>query len=245
MDDTRIKDDAGGLPKTVSVENSFRRYTVTTETAVWNSLQDLFWRLPRLLDDRQHNSEHPDRSYPTTVRLTAGMVDTRLLPTKKRPFVTKSKQCSLNGKALMAETSDAKRSEMIQQAVTPLVNSLILNDSDINVVRLNIAVTGFQDLSTESSSPQQASPWATFATKGGSKRQRTQLEIIGDSSANQTRKVEAVAGSIHTTGSNASSMAVDPAVLAELPADIRAEVCQTFNAKDTPKRTIDQFFAKK
>jgi hypothetical protein len=42
-----------------------------------------------------------------------------------------------------------------------------------------------------------------------------------------------------------SSIRVDPAVLAELPPDIQAEVRGTYNTHNPLKRTIDQFFAKK
>jgi hypothetical protein len=260
IDDSRIEDDHGGLPKTVSVENSFRRNTVRTSDAMWRALQDLFQRLPRLLDDRRANSECPDQSYPTTIRLTAGIVDKQLLHTKKRPFVTRSKQCTFSaGKALMAETGNVtKRIELIRKAVTPLVESLVLNDGNINVVRINIAVTGFQDLQESPSAS--LSPWAAFTTTGPedqwSKRQRTQTKNGRERGQDSGQKVKRrpsvgklfASAKSHSTPMESimpSTLKVDPAVLAELPPDIRAEVCRTYDTKVTSKRTIDQFFGKK
>jgi len=264
IDHTRIEDDGGGLPKTVSVENSFRRNTVKSKDAVWKALCDLVWRLPRLLDDRRNNSDSPERAYPTTIRLTAAVVDRRLVHTKKRPFVTRSKQCSFaaGGKALMTETDDTKKSEIVQKAVTPLVNSLVLNDEDINVVRLNIAITGFQDLVVAVESPAAASPWAAFATKGATneratrKRQRIHVAAAKEYVRKPTSMAKAPLSHEKAFGGSANafsqtdivaplSFKVDPSVLAELPADIRAEVCRTYSTKDTSKKTIDQFFVKK
>lgn len=276
IDTSTIEDDGGGLPKTVSVENSFRRNTVRTRDQVWHAVQDLSVRLPRLIKERQdNNSPIPDRAYPTTLRLTAAVVDPQLVvrnKKKRRPFVTKSKQCSLAcGKELLAkEMEDEERSKVLQKAVTPLVGALILNGGDINVVRLNLAVTGFQDLEEEeASSPSTAaaaSPWAAFSTKEKAsdralKRQRTlekstRKDTVSSSSSNRITTVLPSVGNsggsakppTKTMWSNAapsSCLKLDPAVLAELPADIRAEVCRTYNTKETPKRTIDQFFVRK
>lgn len=270
IDTTTIEDDGGGLQKTASVENSFRRNAVRSRDQVWHALNDLCFRLPRLLLDRQGNSDSPTRAYPITLRLTAAVVDPQLVRSKKkrRPFVTRSKQCNFScGKALIAEeTDEAEKSEVVHKAVAPLVNALVLNDGDINVVRLNIAVTGFQDLeSALSPSSTAASPWAAFATSKensddhASKRQRTlhnaKREVSVSSSSRTTapeRMVSNSGGSAKAATESArgdstpsSCLKLDPAVLAELPADIRAEVCRTYSIKETPKRTIDQFFGKK
>jgi hypothetical protein len=84
IDHTVVVDDEGGPPKTLSVENSFRRGTTTTMTigvgstlpAQWHDklLGDLYRRLPRLFDDRTAWSTHPELAYPTTIRLTVRLV---------------------------------------------------------------------------------------------------------------------------------------------------------------------------
>ena len=247
VDRSCIQDDNGGLAKTVSVENSFRRNTVRTSSAVWRALEDLFWRLPQLLDDRRACSEYPAQCFPTTIRLTAAVVDKRI--EKRRPFVTRSKQCSVDGKSLMVETSQVKRSDILRKAVTPLINALVLNNTsvDMNIVRLNVAVTGFQDLQQQSAAA--SSPWAAFTTnetnsKRPSKRHRPQdgaMSQFKSLAADQdTRSPKA-----RSYDQLSSSEEVDPAVLAELPADIRSEVCRTYGTKDSSRRTIDQFFTRK
>jgi hypothetical protein len=110
-------------------------------------LDDLFLRLPRLLEDRMSWALDPDRAFPTTIRLTVRMVDPRLLH-KRRPFVTRSKQASVDGKALIQEKDQQNRSLLLKRHVTPLLRQLLApsETKDINVTRLNIAVTNFQDV---------------------------------------------------------------------------------------------------
>ena len=148
LDKTRVVDDQGGLPKTVSCENSFRRGTLCSMKGVWVALGQLFDRLPRLLKDRTSWSKRPDSAYPLTIRLTARVVDECLRSTKRRPFVTRSAQCRFDGQRLL-HTKDLKnQSEMIKNAVIPLVRQLLGGSStkDVDVTRLNIAVTSFQDI---------------------------------------------------------------------------------------------------
>jgi len=78
------------------------------------------------------------------------MVDQNLVGGKRRPFVTKSKQSTIsNGKALILEKDSLKQSVLLRQLAEPLLSQL-LQDSikrcDINVTRLNIALTNFQDV---------------------------------------------------------------------------------------------------
>ena len=87
LDKTRVVDDQGGLPKTVSCENSFRRGTLCSMKGVWVALGQLFDRLPRLLKDRTSWSKRPDSAYPLTIRLTVRVVDECLRSAKRRPFV--------------------------------------------------------------------------------------------------------------------------------------------------------------
>ena len=201
--------------------------------------------------------------------MTVGVVDERLVSTKRRPFVTKSKQCSFAsvGKALMATSDEVKRSDMLQEAVRPLMNSLLFNGGEIDVVRLNIAVTGFQDLTVvpAESPPTAASPWAAFARKRGPSSEQEERSDCKKSKSqaimsNGTKQKKVppspfakTSGGVaskqkgHRSFVHHSTTDIDPAVLAELPADIQAEVLRTCNnANDSSaKHTIDHFFSKK
>jgi len=65
IDTTEVIDDNAGLPKTVSVENSFRRGTLKTADAVRSVMEDLYLRLPLLLRDRASWAKDPKKSYPS------------------------------------------------------------------------------------------------------------------------------------------------------------------------------------
>lgn len=150
MDTTQVIDDEGGLAKTVSVENSFRRGTVRSLKSVQHALDDLLRRLPLLVNDRTSWAHDAEKAYPTTIRVTIRMVDRSLEGSKRRPFVTKSRQSPMaNGKALIQKKDDPKKqSTLLQRLVTPLLDQLLTNAmkaNSINVTRLNIAVANFQD----------------------------------------------------------------------------------------------------
>lgn len=181
--------------------------------------------------------------------------------------MTKSKQCNFAsaGKALMATSDEVKRSENLQEAARPLVNKLLLNGGEIDVVRLNIAVTGFQDLTVtvpaDPPSTAAASPWAAFATKRGPtkqecsdcKRSKTEATMSNDTKQKQVppllfaKKSDATGQQKGRSFVHHSTADIDPAVLAELPADIQAEVLRTYsNTNDSStKHTIDHLFSKK
>jgi hypothetical protein len=163
----------------------------------------------------------------------------------------------------MMEKDWIKKSEQLRKAVTPLVEHLVFTCEEINVVRLNVAVTGFQDL-LQSSALSLTSTWAAFTAKGpedrASKRPRATLESsVRDASLNQTQGREFTSSSScdRVFCSNLTAKAplleekisslirIDPVVLAELPPHIQAEVRRTFNTNTPSKRTIDQFFIKK
>jgi impB/mucB/samB family C-terminal domain/Ubiquitin binding region len=148
LDETEVIDDQGGLAKTVSVENSFRRGTMRTMRSVRDALDQLLERLPRLLRDRKSWSTHPDRAFPTTIRITARVVDERLRSTKRRPYVTKSAQKTLDGQSVLQMKDLGKQSEMLRHAVTPLVRQLLgsSDTKDLDVTRLNLATSNFQDI---------------------------------------------------------------------------------------------------
>ena len=165
---TEVEDDNGGLPKTVSVENSFKRGSVRTQERVCQSMEVLYTRLPRLLHERAgwstasaeithasavSCSKRPlpsARDYPTTIRLTARIVvkksAVQASPAggrlRRRPFVTQSKQVAFDGQAFMLETSQA--AAFLRRCVNPLLRDLVFKSTDIDVTRLSIAVTNFR-----------------------------------------------------------------------------------------------------
>eukprot|EP00529_Nitzschia_sp_RCC80_P000522 CAMPEP_0113444458 /NCGR_PEP_ID=MMETSP0014_2-20120614/2675_1 /TAXON_ID=2857 /ORGANISM="Nitzschia sp." /LENGTH=869 /DNA_ID=CAMNT_0000335467 /DNA_START=555 /DNA_END=3164 /DNA_ORIENTATION=+ /assembly_acc=CAM_ASM_000159 len=196
LDPTVVVDDEGGLPKTVSVENSFRRGTVCTVQTLWDVLDDLCTRLPDLLQDRSDSSDDPKNSYPTTIRLTARMVDRTLSQQKtkqhRRPFTTHSKQVTIQGKRLLSTTDGETESSIVKEWVSPLVHQLILTPErrqNMDITRLNIAATNFKDgTRTVSSSTlfQNSQSMGRLATKHSP--QQTQ-EIASRFSVTNKRKI--------------------------------------------------------
>ncbi len=146
LDTSEIVDDEGGLPKTVSVENSFRRGTVKSMEAVNQALEDLYTRLPLLLQDRISWAADPQTAYPVTIRLTIRNVDPQLSVTKRRrPYVTRSKQSSIDGKLYLLQEKDFQtRVNTIRRHSIPLLRQLL--SSSIDVTRINIALSNFQDV---------------------------------------------------------------------------------------------------
>lgn len=137
-------DDEGGPQKTLSVENSFRRGTVCTEDQVHKHMADLYKRLPRLFEDRINWSTQKDVAYPKTIRLTVRVVDEHKKRRGHRPFVTKSRQQAFDGRAFLKSTLD--REKQLQEAVSPLLRSLLFSYTTMNLTRVNIALTNFQDI---------------------------------------------------------------------------------------------------
>jgi hypothetical protein len=179
LDTTEVVDDEGGLPKTVSVENSFRQSTIRSLELVWRALEDLFVRLPRLLQDRTSWSLDPDHAFPTTIRFTIRMVDPSLLhKRRRRPYVTRSKQSPFNGKAfLKQDKNEEQQSVTLKRCITPLLRQLLSDAMDINVTRMNIAVTNFQDVARQAavdSSSTQVSISACLQSKRESPSSTTQ-----------------------------------------------------------------------
>eukprot|EP00536_Pseudo-nitzschia_multiseries_P016923 jgi/Psemu1/223052/e_gw1.1289.6.1 len=170
LDSTVVEDDGGGAPRTVSVENSFRRGTVTTPSAVVAELDELCDRLPPLVRDRADWSHLPSLAYPTTIRLTVRSVvkDNTNRPAARlrmqtqqsfRRHETRSKQATLGpqlGKVMLllrdgnpsTSSSSSNATAILRSAVRPLLRDWMQTTtrcSVINVTRMNLAVTNFQD----------------------------------------------------------------------------------------------------
>ena len=134
---------------------------------VWRGLLDLFVRLPLLLRDRASWSCNHSKAYPTTIRLTVRLVDNNLTNNnttanrkkrRRRPFVTNSKQAPINGKRLLEEKDSKVLIQILKQSISPLLNSLLSGSEDINITRMNIALTNFQDITATSSHGPGSSP---------------------------------------------------------------------------------------
>jgi len=168
LDSTIVEDDRGGIPKTVSVEDSFRRGTITTATAVQDSLSELYRRLPLVIQDRLTWSREPTLSYPTTIRLTIRMVantndkkgHNRERKQQKPYFVTRSKQIGISipkGKLLASIGNTTNTFCVLQDCVVPLIRQLLfVQDNNkiegknmytrIDITRINLAAVNFQDV---------------------------------------------------------------------------------------------------
>lgn len=158
IDNTPIEDDLGGLPKTVSVEDSFRRGTVTTRDAVTKAANNVCSRLPALLHERSLVSNNTLLAYPTTLRLTVRLVIDPNDPCKtsrqpgrsrRRPFETFSKQIPFPGKTFV-KIDESQKPELLYQNISGMLRALVLDKPCFDVTRLNLAATNFGDLDTGS-----------------------------------------------------------------------------------------------
>jgi impB/mucB/samB family C-terminal domain len=248
LDRSIIDDDNGGLSKQVSVEDSFRRGTMTTKALVWKAMEELFVRLPKLLDERQLASPNPSQAFPHTIRLTVRVVDPRLVP-RRRPYTTTSKQCRFKGKEFM-KADEATRRRMLHVVMTPLLDTLVLQNPEypeINITRMNIATTNFQDLISVSSNP---SPQTRITFPASSSKE------LSWSSTSSTSVMPLKRDRGDDDGGKTLLLAkypevrmdeIDASVLAELPPDIIAEVRNLYEhpPKKAKRRTIDSFFHRK
>jgi hypothetical protein len=83
------------------------------------------------------------------IRLTVRFVD-KTLSFRRRPFATRSKQCKISGRVLSEAIEDAEKTMILKQWASPLIRSLIAS-SDIDLTRMNLAVTNFADLDVNQS----------------------------------------------------------------------------------------------
>lgn len=106
-------------------------------------MEDLYRRLPRLLQNRTSWSTRPDCAFPTVIRLTVRLVD----PTHRqhrRPFRTTSAQRPIDGRALFM-AAITEQNSILKKEVHPLMEKL-LSREEVNVTRVNVALSGFQDI---------------------------------------------------------------------------------------------------
>lgn len=271
IDTTIVKDDNGGLAKTVSVENSFRRGTVKTREAVMDAARDVCRRLPDLLDERASISRNPSMAYATTIRLTVRLVVKDMSESemasrgrRRRPFQTFSKQSSFQGKSMLTLKEDEKPSFLFQN-ILPLLQSLVLGNSSMDVTRLNLAVTNFCDLDCQtamtSSTRSDSSPGmqqSIISQARASPVEASPENVRKPRSQNTPSSCSRRSKNLHEPDeANLRASDIDPAVLEELPAHIRAQIQQNFPAAEPmlsplakrsrkkKTRRIDDFFSTK
>mmetsp|Transcript_20490 Transcript_20490/g.58788 ORF Transcript_20490/g.58788 Transcript_20490/m.58788 type:complete len:351 (+) Transcript_20490:1-1053(+) len=246
IDPVHLEDDDGGLSKTVSVEDSYKRGSLRTIGGVQKALHILYHRLPALLDDRRVDSDRSDLAYPSTIRFSARFVD-EMAEHKRRPFVTLSKQCKFDGKSLMVSAETNERVNIMRFAVDPLMKQVLRDDGKLDVTKLNIAVTGFADIviGVASGADGQQKPMTEFfAGAEGSGRKKSlvsgnagtkrklpapvqtldKLFQTGKSPARVPRASPKKRSNAAASGEQPPPPKIDPSFLAALPPDLRAEI---------------------
>jgi hypothetical protein len=160
-----------------------KRGTICKKEQVLTVMEDLYRRLPLLLKDRADWSNDPSRAYPTTIRLTARSSfasTTKSKANHNRRFANRSQQTKLDGRSLCNNAlSESEAAAFLRRSVTPLLESLLFTLADINVTRLNICVSNFQDVVTTSTATQQLLGRPSIFEKD-----------LSSSSRNQCRKTE-------------------------------------------------------
>jgi hypothetical protein len=234
-------------------------------------MEDLYERLPRLLKERAQWSHAPVKAYPTTIRLTVRSVIkagssmnqlASLQKTRRRPFVTHSKQMAVDGQALMAlEDVNGKRN-FLRRIVAPLMRTLLPSAEEINVTRINVATTNFQDVLLVVPTPHSTVRPSNFRLTqsptcldgspnlSGTTKVAAAVSVTNDASGRREFISPSKLNNRMTKLRRADSepLVVDPAVLAELPEDIAAEVRRAYpqmKVASTKRKRIDQFFARK
>lgn len=242
IDPSPIDDDEGGAPKTVSVENSFRRGTLLTQEGLCEEMEGLYQRLPRLLQERQEWSHSRSLAYPTKIRLTLRTVDDKFASKKRRPFVTRSKQSSFDGQSFAQIKDSNQRITFLRSAVLPLLHAFELKSDHIDVTRANIAVTDFQDIISahQTSSPcystqivqSNLSAFITHAKPTYTNHAKPKTPQVAVKGSSKFSTVDKQVSMFHNNE-------IDPSVLAQLPPHIISELRQ---AKPQKRRRIDDYF---
>jgi DNA polymerase iota len=247
IDPVRLEDDDGALSKTVSVEDSYKRGSLITMDGIQKALCVLYQRLPALLDDRRLDSDRPDLAYPSTIRFSARVVD-EVVEHKRRQFVTSSKQCKFDGRSLML-SGETNRVDILRSVVDPLMKELLHDNGNLDVTKLNIAVTGFADTCTfvggiSGTEGQQKSVTAFFAEASGSAQKKSSVSFGGRACTGAKRKAPSLQNIMFRANNKSESSPgargspkkradapieqhpsiIDPSFLAALPPDLQAEV---------------------
>ena len=182
---------------------------------VISNLRILVKRLLHLLDERidmskkninnNNNStyERMNLAYPNTLRVSIRLVDESLMgESKRRPFVTKSKQANFDGSSFHQILSLDDRAHSLFSKFERIVKELLfIHQKDLNVTKLNIAAVNFQDVLEKEKRNKISSITNKSCTKesqssyGIAKRQKTVKSFF---TANRTAEPKEQTSSIST-----------------------------------------------
>lgn len=270
VDESCIVDDQGGAQKTLSIENSFKRGSLITKQKVLTVMDDLYKRLPRLLNDRTKWSSNKMKAYPTTLRLTVRFVVK--MADGRTTAKVQSQQMSFDGKALVEEQDVTKQKLMVRRFVAPILQSMVLSLNAFNISRINIGLTNFQDIPASSRSKtdqtktseaisalshvptkrsQNASlkrpPVAAAATVTKSKKSpATNQTSVKQRTVEGNSWLERDQPALFSSYPTTTADPIDPSVLAALPAELTKGLHST-KPSSPPKRKqkIDHYFSPK
>jgi len=273
VDTVHIIDDGGGLTKTVSVEDSFIRDSLTSLDLLKEKIETLIPRLLRLLDQRKESSQIPKIAYPTSLRLTLRFVDNTLQNSRMRPFRSMSKQQPINGKILMWEHDRLNsRISVLRSSTTELLNILLASYRDnLNITRMNLAVTAFADVLPsqnkslpDSNNQMSLSRYFTktkYESASTPKSENIKDKVVQNIRTKCTNKslkrtITDISSNDATTIKSLKTphVGIDPSVLAALPADMVDEILRNqtlyqlqsrYTERKNPSRGIESFFKKK
>jgi len=204
IDTLTIVDDGGYLTKTVSVEDSFIRGSLTSFMEVNKNLEILFSRLLRLLDSRIEVSHSPKYAYPRAIRLTARIVDRSV--TDRRPFRNISKQTIFNGRQLMSLKGNDDRVAFLKLCTSPLLQILTDLTFGLNVTRLNLAALSFADIDPAKQIDENVKGKA--AKNSSSKKQRhlsSFFKTVNDDSMNSLADGNDIMNNNNTSGGGSNT----------------------------------------
>jgi hypothetical protein len=262
IDKSIIEDDSGELPKTLSVENSFRRGTMTTEKSLVQSMESLYSRMTRLVqqrvaDELNSNAKRVEKipfcQYPTVVRVTIRFAPKEIdLRNGRRFGVTRSRQESFDSLRLMNESIPEKQVLLLRQAVTPLlifcVNTYGSGES-LNVTRLNIALSNFIHTHGVIARSHQNSMTSMLTAvvnsqKVATKQCKEQTTIFAVKSP-CCRSQKEQDGKRHKENSHTfkgiCENDIDPKTLSELPASIAAEILRDISLMKKNKNVATKY----
>uniref|UniRef100_A0A6U5M9N7 UmuC domain-containing protein n=1 Tax=Corethron hystrix TaxID=216773 RepID=A0A6U5M9N7_9STRA len=265
IDSRAIIDDEGRVSKTVSVEDSFRRGSIMSRLQIFQALEPILVRLPKLLEERRQNSALPSLAFPNTVRVSMRNL-TREDETSEGTAkgVCTTRQQKINGQLLMETSNESERVNILRSAVVPLIHEIldkgrkVNDDIQKNFTRINIAVTNFSDNKEDGSKHIPVQEMMSI-TSHFPKMKRKMTHTTGQDGqdgcvemvASQAMLKKDVDYRLHGHKDERIPDGIDPDVLKELPADVVKEIlsqrstdCRRFQHRQTikKKKGIEAFF---
>jgi len=264
-----IVDDGGRVAKTVSVEDSFRNGSITSQSQIFEAIEPILGRLPILLEERRWNSTMPSLAFPNTIRVCMRNLITNdeSLENSARRRVSTSRQQKVDGQVIMSKLNENEQIDILRAAIIPLVKGIldegnnINNDIRKNITRINIAVTNFADIKEEGSKRAAGKDMASITShfsrmkrKVPSKEVEHKLHSCAKTEPSPVPLENQKKRSHHQYSEESIPDWIDPDVLSELPADIVNDILnQNSDSLKKPesrqstkkKRGIEAFFTVK